>query len=341
MRKALILLAVLAFATGISANSALACSTSTASIPTTYLSLYKSWGAVSGVPWSLLAAVGSVESGHGSNPQMLVPHDRGVLGPMQFQAGSNKLANKQDSEGDLGFGGTWALWRTASGHPPYRMDDPDDEIAAAAAKLHYDAGPTLNWSKALYQYNALGAYVSLVLKRARHYRLGTCAPESSATDSPSTTTTTTTPGTTATPPTAAASDLLASSSVELSSAAASDLRNGIVDARLIALLAWISQSHSITISEFRTGHPKYVSGTTKVSNNWYGRAATITEVDGLQVAPSSSAARALWQQLRTAPTSVRPIEIGAPWADPANSRYYSGADAKNLIHVGFDGPTQH
>src|SRR6478752_4870666 len=146
MRKAIIIVFLVGLVTVGTANSALACSSGAQAIPSSYLSLYKSWGSVAGVPWSLLAAVGSVESGHGSNPSMLVPHDRGVLGPMQFQAGSNRLAKKQDSSGDQGFGGTWAQWRTASGHPPYRMDDPDDEIAAAAAKLRYDAGPMLNWT---------------------------------------------------------------------------------------------------------------------------------------------------------------------------------------------------
>ena len=92
------------------------------------------------VPWQLLAAVGSVESNHGNDPGAYVPHTRGVLGPMQFQAGSNKLAKRIDSAGDQGFGGTWGIYRKSSGHPPYRMDDPDDEIAAAAAKLAYDAG---------------------------------------------------------------------------------------------------------------------------------------------------------------------------------------------------------
>jgi hypothetical protein len=259
---------------------------------------------------------------------------------MQFQAGSNRLAKKQDSSGDQGFGGTWAQWRTASGHPPYRMDDPDDEIAAAAAKLHYDAGPTLNWKQALYHYNALGAYVSLVLKRARQYRLGTCAPDSSSSISTSTSTTDTTTSSTAVPA-ATASELLESSSIELAPAAAADLDNGIVDSRLISLLAWIAQRHSIAVSEFKTGHSKYVTGTTRVSNNWYGRAATITWVDGQAVSPGSVAARTLWNELRTASAAIRPIEIGAPWADPANSRFYSGSDALNVIHVGFDGPTQH
>ena len=111
-----------------------------ASIPPDYLVLYQRWGSAYGVPWQLLAAVGSVESRHGRDPGAYVPHTRGVLGPMQFQAGSNKLAKRVDSAGDQGFGGTWGIWRRSSGHPPYRMDDPDDEIAAAAAKIAADAG---------------------------------------------------------------------------------------------------------------------------------------------------------------------------------------------------------
>jgi hypothetical protein len=322
------------------APRALACSSSVATIPPTYLALYKSWGAVAGVPWSLLAAVGSVESNHGTNPGALVPHDRGVLGPMQFQAGSNRLARKQDSSGDQGFGGTWGLYRTASGHPPYRMDDPDDEIAAAAAKLRHDAGPADNWAQALFHYNALGAYVSLVLRRAQQFKNGTCTLGSG------TTAPTTSGGTSAigTIPDdvldADASTLLGSTAVLLSGPAASDLRAGVVDIRLVRLLAWVSETHSIAISEFKTGHGKYVAGTTKVSNNWYGRATTITAVDGAPVSPGSAAAKQLWQLLRTAPGSLRPSELGAPWADPSNSRYYSGADAQNIIHIGFDGPTQ-
>jgi hypothetical protein len=342
MRNAIILVILLALGVSVGSSSALACSSSTQAIPSTYLSLYRTWGSVAGVPWYLLAAVGSVESNHGANPAALVPHDRGVLGPMQFQAGSNRLARKQDSAGDQGFGGTWGLWRTASGHPPYRMDDPDDEIAAAAAKLRYDAGPTLDWANALYHYNALGSYVNLVLRRATRYELGTCALGSSsstiAPSTPATTTTTTTPSPVTT---ASAAGLLESSSIELSAPAEADLQHGIVDARLVTLLGWITRDHSIAISEFKTGHGKYVTGTLKVSNNWYGRGVTITAVDGQPVSPGSTAARALWQLLRTAPSSIRPSEIGAPWADPSNTRYYSGADAMNLIHIGFDGPTQH
>ena len=141
-----------------------------ASIPGDYLALYQKWGGRYGVPWQLLAAVGSVESRHGRDPGAYRPHTRGVLGPMQFQAGSNKAARRVNAAGDQGFGGTWGIWRRSSGHPPYRMDDPDDEIAAAAAKIAFDAGTAHLWPRAIWRYNALHTYRKTVLRRAA--RLG-------------------------------------------------------------------------------------------------------------------------------------------------------------------------
>src|SRR4051794_39910694 len=128
-------------------SSAVTRASSVAGVPPRYLWLYQKWGSAYGVPWQLLAAVGSVESRHGRDPGAYVPHTRGVLGPMQFQAGSNKAARRVDAAGDQGFGGTWGIYRKASGHPPYRMDDPDDEIAAAAAKIAYDAGQNRLWPR--------------------------------------------------------------------------------------------------------------------------------------------------------------------------------------------------
>jgi len=137
-----------------------------ASIPGDYLALYQKWGGRYGVPWQLLAAVGSVESRHGRDPGAYRPHTRGVLGPMQFQAGSNKAARRVNAAGDQGFGGTWGIWRRSSRHPPYRMDDPDDEIAAAAAKIAFDAGTAHLWPRAIWRYNALHTYRKTVLRRA-------------------------------------------------------------------------------------------------------------------------------------------------------------------------------
>ena len=66
---ALTLCAIAAPATSQAAcSTAVARASATASIPSSYLALYQKWGATYGVPWQLLAAVGSVESRHGADP---------------------------------------------------------------------------------------------------------------------------------------------------------------------------------------------------------------------------------------------------------------------------------
>jgi hypothetical protein len=132
--------------------------------------------------------------------------------------------------------------------------------------------------------------------------------------------------------------LLANDSLAFSPGAADDVSHGVADRRLVALLAWIAQRHGIVVTLIRTGHPKFVAGTHKISNHWYGRAATIVQVDGQPVNAGSSAARALWLELQRAPKALRPAEIGAPWASPANPRWFTGPDEASTLHVGFDAP---
>jgi hypothetical protein len=332
-------------------SSAVTRASSVASVPPDYLALYQKWGAVYDVPWQLLAAVGSVESRHGRDPGAYVPHTRGVLGPMQFQAGSNKAAKRVDSAGDQGFGGTWGIYRKASGHPPYRMDNADDEIAAAAAKIAHDAGSARRWPRALWRYNALHSYRKTVLRRAAHLGMNSAcgllaqseqvsvtaagAGSSAATSAPA-------------PPAldsalaATPESLLATDAIAFAPAAADDISHGVADHRLVSLLAWIALRHHIVVTIIRTGHAKYVGGTHKISNHWFGRAATISEVDGETVRPGSLAAKVLWVELQKAPAALRPIEIGSPWSSPANPRIFTGPDEKATIHVGFDavGATQ-
>ncbi|MDX6620349.1 MAG: hypothetical protein QOK36_2735 [Gaiellales bacterium] len=328
-----------------------ACSTavtrasSVAGVPPDYLALYQRWGSAYSVPWQLLAAVGSVESRHGQDPGAYVPHTRGVLGPMQFQAGSNKAAKRVDSAGDQGFGGTWGIYRKASGHPPYRMDNADDEIAAAAAKIAHDAGRARRWPRALWRYNALHSYRRTVLRRAAHFGMNSACGLLKTSEQASLTT----PAarSSAAPATPSVSSLdralaatpesvLASDAIAFAPAAADDISHGVADQRLIALLAWIAHRHHIVVTIIRSGHARFVAGTRKVSNHWYGRAATISEVDGATVAPGSHAAATLWSELQKAPGVLRPDEIGAPWASPDNPRWFTGPDEKATIHVGFD-----
>ncbi|HEY3613045.1 MAG TPA: hypothetical protein VGK92_05040 [Gaiellales bacterium] len=329
-------------------SSAVTRASSVAGVPSDYLALYQRWGAAYKVPWQLLAAVGSVESRHGRDPGAYVPHTHGVLGPMQFQAGSNKAAKRVDAAGDQGFGGTWGIYRKASGHPPYRMDDPDDEIAAAAEKIAYDAGSNHLWPRALWRYNALHSYRKTVLRRAAHFGMSSAcgllrqseqaslaAPVAAGAGVSSS------PAAPA-PPTlgdalaATPQSVLGTDAIAFAPAAADDISHGVADHRLLALLAWIAQRHHVVVTIIRTGHAKFVGGTHKISNHWYGRAATISEVDGEAVTKGSHAAAVLWGELQTAPAAIRPAEIGAPWASKADPRVFTGPDEKATIHVGFD-----
>jgi hypothetical protein len=105
------------------------------------------------------------------------------------------------------------------------------------------------------------------------------------------------PAATATP-----QSLLGNDAIAFAPAAADDIAHGIADRRLVSLLAWIAERHRIVVSVIKTGHPRFVTGTRKVSNHWYGRAATISEVDGRPVASGSAAAASLWDQLHSGRT---------------------------------------
>jgi cell wall-associated NlpC family hydrolase len=74
-----------------------ATATATADIPAGYLELYRAAAQrCAGLPWTLLAAVGKVESDHGRNPG---PSPAGAVGPMQFEP-ATWSAHGVDGDGD-------------------------------------------------------------------------------------------------------------------------------------------------------------------------------------------------------------------------------------------------
>lgn len=134
-----------------------------------------------------------------------------------------------------------------------------------------------------------------------------------------------------------ADTLLANSRVSLSENARADLRNGLVDSRLVSLLSRLAETYQLDISVFSTGHSRFVKGTTKVSNHVYGRAVDITSVNGSEVSATNEAARALAQTLLTIEPFLRPTEVGGPW-DVDDTDVVSFADSGHLahLHVGYD-----
>jgi len=125
-----------------------------ADIPASYLRLYRQAGARYRVPWSVLAAIGKVESDHGRTRLPGVrsgSNSAGACGPMQIGCVPGSKA-----------GNSWARY----GHG--RPHDPAQAIPAAARYL-VDHGAHRNLDRAIFAYNHSRPYVARVKQLARHY----------------------------------------------------------------------------------------------------------------------------------------------------------------------------
>jgi hypothetical protein len=123
-------------------------------MPTTYLALYQESAAryCPGLSWTVLAAIGAVESGNGAN---VGPSSAGALGPMQF------LPSTWQTWGIDGFGDT--------GTP--NVMNPFDAVPSAAVYL-CAAGAAKGGSalyNAIFAYNHADWYVNEVLAIANEY----------------------------------------------------------------------------------------------------------------------------------------------------------------------------
>jgi soluble lytic murein transglycosylase-like protein len=96
-----------------------------------------------GLPWSVLAAIGQVETGHGRNTNVSYA---GAQGPMQFMPATWK---------SYGRGGD--------------IHDPHDAIIGAANYLHASGAPG-DYRRALFSYNPSPLYVDAVMRYARQMR---------------------------------------------------------------------------------------------------------------------------------------------------------------------------
>jgi hypothetical protein len=128
-----------------------------ADIPAGYLRLYRTAGGRYRVPWSVLAAVGKVESDHGRSPLPGVRSGSnwaGACGPMQLGWVPGSRA-----------GNAWARYGHGS------VYDPANAIPAAARYL-VDHGAHRNLDRALFAYNPSWAYVARAKQLARRYARG-------------------------------------------------------------------------------------------------------------------------------------------------------------------------
>lgn len=152
-------------------------------IPANYLALYQAAGQSYGIPWNLIAAIGSIETDHGRSTAPGVSSGQNFhgccAGPMQFH-------------NDFGRGGgTWGAYGVDGNRDGTKnIYDPRDAIPSAANYLRASGAPG-DLHRAIFAYNHSEAYVQSVLAKMREY--AGSAP-SSAAAAATTSTTSTTPG---------------------------------------------------------------------------------------------------------------------------------------------------
>jgi hypothetical protein len=293
-----------------------------ADIPADYLARYvTAAGTCPGLTWQVLAAIGKIESDHGrsSAPGVKSGVNRFgcCAGPMQFN-----IRNGRPS--------TWDTWGTGVVAQVY---DPAHAVPAAARKLcsdglaqpqriHQDPCPDVLGSAALHvalkRYNNACWYVHEVVTLAGRY-------------------------TSSAPPPAPSRDpfvraLVANRRITTTTthgcSPKADLASGRLDLRVQSLLAVIADRHTIRISCLRTGHSRFVKGTTRVSNHTVWRAVDIDVVDGQRVSKASKAAHALVVWLDGLEGPLRPSEIGSPW-EIGRRPYFSDEGHQGHVHVGY------
>jgi hypothetical protein len=121
--------------------------------PGSYLELFRESAAryCPGLSWTVLAAIGQIESGDGANPG---PSSAGALGPMQF------------------LPSTWQRWGISAfgdSGPPDIMDPYDAVPSAARLLCASGASARGGLPGAIFAYNHANWYVSEVLALARQY----------------------------------------------------------------------------------------------------------------------------------------------------------------------------
>jgi hypothetical protein len=292
-----------------------------ADIPRNYLSIYTdAASACRGLAWQVLAGIGKVESDHGRSSAPGVRSGVNSFGccagPMQFN-----IRNGPPS--------TWDAWGRGN------VYDPADAIPAAARKLcgdglaradqiQGDPCPTVRGSAALHvalrRYNNACWYVHEVVTLAQRYTAAGPAPAPAPSSDPFVL--------------ALVNHPHISTTKSRGCDPGADLASGRLDLRVQSLLAVIAEHHPIRLSCLHSGHSKFVKGTTRVSNHYVWRAVDIDRVDGQDVSPSSSAARALVGWLDGLEGPLRPSEIGSPF-NLGHRPYFTDEGHQGHIHVGY------
>jgi hypothetical protein len=271
-------------------------------IPRAYLVLYQAAGERYRIDWTVLAAIGSIETDHGRSTAPGVRsgvNSHGCCaGPMQFYV--------------AGRHSTWATYGV-DGNGDGRLSpyEPADAIPAAARYLRASGAPR-DYRGAIYAYNHADWYVEDVLARAARYR-GAARGGQLAIGG------------------ANAAAVLRNPHIVLTGVQRADLRRGGIDPRIIGTLEAVGRGHTLVVTALQSDHRP---GT----NHEAGRAVDIGAVDGETCTGTrTGACGRLDLELAHVRGPMRSTELIYCFdGDLRDPDVFARADHCDHIHVGYD-----
>ena len=289
-----------------------------------------------GLPWTVLAAIGKVESNHGRfggsevaengevSPHILGPLlDGSLIGTIAIPLGAGGSPWHTHTVFDRGLGPMQFLTDTfrsvgvdGNGDGEATPHNAIDAIHSAPVYLCNGEEELTDVRHAVFRYNRADVYVDAVMDLAARY--GT-APLFAGADP---------------------NDLLNHPNVSMGPAQEADLAAGRIDPQLVAILLSVASEHTIYISSLATGHSLCVAQTgtypdCRISRHVSGQAADIALFDGNPVNDSNRAARAQllrWLPMQRNTNFLRPWNIGHPWGDLTSSGVGNFNDVRHEDH---------
>lgn len=300
-----------------------------ADIPTDYLVAYERAAVRYGIDWAVLAAIGKIECDHGrsrlagcSPPGST--NGSGATGPMQFLGSTWRRGTPPMSVPAIGPPTRTTVdgYATdADGDGVADVWNPADATAAAARLLRANGAPR-DYRRAVFAYNHADWYVGEVFDLAASYRGALSAMATPQVGNPA----------------AAVAAVLSNPRIRLTGVQRVDLATGLVDPRVVVLLAWLGERHTIVVTALRSDH-SYLTTAGFISNHANGRAVDIGVVDGQTCTGTrAGACGRLTLEIAALSGVLRSTELIYCFDPdgPLSPGGFARADHCDHVHVGYD-----
>ena len=129
--------------------------------------------------------------------------------------------------------------------------------------------------------------------------------------------------------------VLTSDQIELPPASVADVRSGQVHDSVLNALLNLARSYSIGVSVIRSGHPKYVFGTNRLSDHPRGRAFDTWRINGHAGVDPATPKKLITGYMEAA-AGAGSYNVGGPYQlAGSGNQFFSDATHHDHVHTGF------